>query len=177
MTLTYSLLRNLYAGQEAMVKTGHGTIDWFQIGKGVCQGCMLSPCLFNLRASLVAQLVRNLPAVQGTLFWFLGRKICWRRDRLPTPVFLGFPGGSTGKESTCNVGRPGFSPRVAKIPLEKGTATHSRILAWRIIYMQNTWCEMPGWMNHKLESRLMGEISTISYMQMIPPLWQKVKRN
>ena len=41
------LLRNLYTGQEARVRTGHGTIDWFQIGKGVCQGCILSPCLFN----------------------------------------------------------------------------------------------------------------------------------
>ena len=44
------LLRNLYAGQEATVKIGHGTTDWFQIGKGVCQGCVLSPCLFNLYA-------------------------------------------------------------------------------------------------------------------------------
>ena len=44
------LLRNLYAGQEATVRTGHGTIDWFQIGKGVHQGCILSPCLFNLHA-------------------------------------------------------------------------------------------------------------------------------
>ena len=47
--LTY-LLRNLYAGQEATVRTGHGTTDWFQIGKGVCQGYILSPCLFNLHA-------------------------------------------------------------------------------------------------------------------------------
>ena len=42
------LLRNLHAGQEATVRTGHGPTDWFQIGKGVCQGCILSPCLFNL---------------------------------------------------------------------------------------------------------------------------------
>ena len=42
------LLRDLYAGQQATVRTGHGTTDWFQIGKGVCQGCMLSPCLYNL---------------------------------------------------------------------------------------------------------------------------------
>ena len=47
--LTY-LLRNLYAGQEAAVRTGHGTTDWFQIGKGVRQGCILSPCLFNSHA-------------------------------------------------------------------------------------------------------------------------------
>ena len=45
------LLRNLYARQEAVVRTGHGTTDWFQIGKGVHQGCILSPCLFNLYAS------------------------------------------------------------------------------------------------------------------------------
>ena len=44
------LLRNLYAGQEATVRTGHGTMDWFQIGKGVHQGCVLSPCSFNLYA-------------------------------------------------------------------------------------------------------------------------------
>ena len=46
-------LRNLYAGQEATVKTGHGTTDWFQIGKGVCQDCILSPCLFNLYAEYI----------------------------------------------------------------------------------------------------------------------------
>ena len=50
------LLRNLYAGQEARVRTGHGTTDWFQIGKGVCQGYMLSPCLFNLYAEYI---IRN----------------------------------------------------------------------------------------------------------------------
>ena len=47
------LLRNLYAGQEATVRTGHGTTDSFQIGKGVCQGCILSPCLFNLYAEYI----------------------------------------------------------------------------------------------------------------------------
>ena len=47
------LLRNLYAGQEATVRTGHGTTDGFQIGKGVCQGCILSPCLFNLYAEYI----------------------------------------------------------------------------------------------------------------------------
>ena len=46
-------LRNLYAGQEATVRTGHGTTDWFQIGKGVLQGCILSPCLFNLYAEYI----------------------------------------------------------------------------------------------------------------------------
>ena len=47
------LLRNLYVGQEATVRTGHGTTDWFQIGKGVRQGCILSPCLFNLYAEYI----------------------------------------------------------------------------------------------------------------------------
>ena len=47
------LLRNLYAGQEATVRTGHGTTDWFQLGKGVCQGSILSPCLFNFHAEYI----------------------------------------------------------------------------------------------------------------------------
>ena len=51
----YLLPRNLYAGQEATVRIGHGTTDWFQIGKGVCQGCILSPCLFNLYAEYIKQ--------------------------------------------------------------------------------------------------------------------------
>ena len=49
------LLRSLYAGQEETVRTGHGTTDWFQIGKGVCQGFILSPCLFNLYAEYIIQ--------------------------------------------------------------------------------------------------------------------------
>ena len=47
------LLRNLYAGQEATVRTGHGTVDWFKIGKGACESCTLSPCLFNLYAEYI----------------------------------------------------------------------------------------------------------------------------
>ena len=85
------LLRDLYAGQEATVRTGHGTTDWFQIGKGVGQGCILSPCLL-----------------------------------------------------TC---------------------------------MQSTSWEILDWKKHKLKSRLLGEISITSDMQMTPPLWQKVKRS
>ena len=84
------LLRNLYAGQETTVRTEHGTTDWFQIGKGVRQGCILSPCLVNFYAEYIM-----------------------------------------------------------------------RTLAWK---------------KHKLESRLPGEISITSDMQMTPPLWQKVKR-
>ena len=85
------LLRNLCAGQEATVRTGHGTTDWFQIAKGVHQGCILSPCLFNFYAEYIR--------------------------------------------------------------------------------------EMLGWKKHKLESRLPGEISVSSDMQMTSPLWQKEKRN
>ena len=85
------LLRKLYVGQEATVRTGHGTTDWYQIGKGVHQGCILLPAYLT--------------------------------------------------------------------------------------YMQIISCEMTGWMNHKLESRLPGEISITSDMQMTPPLWQKAKRN
>ena len=85
------LLRNLYAGQEVTVRTGHGTTDWFQIEKGVCQGCILSTCLFNFYAEYI---MRN-----------------------------------AGLEKT------------------------------------------------QAESRLLGEISITSDMQMKPPLWQKVKRN
>ena len=86
------LLRNLYSGQEATVRTGHGTTDWFQIGKGVCQGCILSPCLFNLYEEYI---MKNAGLV----------------------------------------------------------------------------------MKHKLESRLPGEISITSDMQMTQPLWQKMKKN
>ena len=80
-------------------------------------------------ASLIAQLVKNLPAMQETLVQFLGPEDPLERDRLPTPVFLGFPCGSAGKESTCSVGDLGWED-----PLENGKATRSSILAWRIPY-------------------------------------------
>ena len=67
----YLTLRNLYAGQEATVRTGHGTTDWFQIGKGVCQGCMLSPCLFNLYAEYI---MRNAGLDEAQA----GIKTAWR---------------------------------------------------------------------------------------------------
>ena len=65
------LLRNVYAGQEATVRTGHKTTDWFQIGKGVCQGCVLSPSLFNLHAEYIRQKAM-LDETQP------GIKIAWR---------------------------------------------------------------------------------------------------
>ena len=58
-------MRNLYAGQEATVRTGHGTTDWFQIGKGVRQGCVLSPCLFNLYAEYIMRNARLDEAQAG----------------------------------------------------------------------------------------------------------------
>ena len=60
------LLRNLYAGQEATVRTGHGTTDWFQIAKGVCQGCILSPCLFNFCAEYIMRNAGLEEAQAGT---------------------------------------------------------------------------------------------------------------
>ena len=68
--LTY-LLGNLYSGQEATVRTGHGPTDWFQIGKGICQGCILSPCLFNLYAEYI---MRNAGLGEAQA----GIKIAWR---------------------------------------------------------------------------------------------------
>ena len=65
------LFRNIYAGQEATVRTGHGTTDWFQIGKGVRQGCILSPCLFNFYAEYIMRNAR-LDETQA------GIKIAWR---------------------------------------------------------------------------------------------------
>ena len=59
------LPRNLYAGQETTVRTGHGTTDWFQTGKGVCQGCILSPCLFNLYAKYIMWNARLYKAQAG----------------------------------------------------------------------------------------------------------------
>ena len=70
------LLRNLYAGQEATVRTGHGTKDWFQIGKGVRQGCVLSPCLFNLYAEYI---MRNAGLEETQA----GIKIAGRKYQLP----------------------------------------------------------------------------------------------
>ena len=62
----------------------------------------------------------------------------WRRNRLPTPVFWGFPGGSDGKESACNAGDPGLVPGLED-PLEEGMATHSSFLAWRFPMDRGAW--------------------------------------
>ena len=70
------------------------------------------------RASLVAQQVKNLPAMQETPVWFLGQEAPLEKDRLPTPVFLSFPYSSDGKESTCNVGDLGLIPGMWRSPGE-----------------------------------------------------------
>ena len=80
---------------------------------------------------MVAQLVKNAPAVQETLVRLSVRKFPWGRDRLPTPMFLDFPGGSDGKESACSAGDLGLISGLED-PLEEGMATHSSVLAWRI---------------------------------------------
>ena len=74
--------------------------------------------LSPMRASLIAQLVKNLPAMQEIPVRFLVGKIRWRRDRLPTPVFFGFPCGSAGKESACTAGNLGSIPGLGRSPGE-----------------------------------------------------------
>jgi len=76
------LLRNLYAGQEATVRTGHGTTDWFQIGKGVHQGCILSPCLFNLYAEYI---MRNAGLEKAQAGIKIVREISVTSDMQMTP--------------------------------------------------------------------------------------------
>ena len=79
------LLRILYAGQEATVRTGHGTTDWFQIGKGVCQGCILSPCLFNLH---VEYIMRNAGLDKAQAGIKIAREISITSDmQMTTPLW------------------------------------------------------------------------------------------
>ena len=106
------LLRNLYAGQEATARTGHGTTDWFQIGKGVCQGYILSPCLFNLYAE------KAMTPHSSTLAW----KILW----------MGEPGGlqSMGLLGVGHDRTTTFT--FHSHAWEKAMATHSSVLALRI---------------------------------------------
>ena len=79
--LTY-LLRNLYAGQEATVRTEHGTTDWFQVRKGVRQGCILSPCLFNLYAEYI---MRNTQLDEAQAGIKIAREISITSDMQMTP--------------------------------------------------------------------------------------------
>ena len=99
---------------------------------------------FSDWASLVAQLVKNSSAIQETPVWLLGQETSWRRDRLLTPVFLGFPGGSAGKESACNVREIWVQSLGWEDPLENGMATHSSILVWRIPWTVSTGLQRVG---------------------------------
>ena len=76
------LLRNLYTRQEATVRIGHGTKDWFQVGKGVCQGCILSPCLFNLYAEHIMQ---NVGLDEAKVGIKIAREISTTSDIQMTP--------------------------------------------------------------------------------------------
>ena len=76
------LLRNLYAGQEATVRTGHRTTDWFQTGKGVCHGCILSPCLFNLYAEYI---MRNAGLEKAQAGIKIARRLSITSDMQMTP--------------------------------------------------------------------------------------------
>ena len=80
------LLRNLYAGQEATVRTGHGTTDWFQIGKGACQGCILSPCLFNLYAEYIMRNVGQEETQAGIKI--AGRNVNTSDMQMTPPLWL-----------------------------------------------------------------------------------------
>ena len=135
------LLRNLYPGQEATVRTGHGTTDWFQIGKGVRQGCILSPCLFNLYAEYIMRNSRLEEAQAGIKI--AGRNInhlsyAGRRQWHLTSVLL--PGKSYGQRSLvgcCPWGRretqlSDFTFTFHFHALEGEMATHCSVLAWRI---------------------------------------------
>ena len=111
----------------------------------------------NVSASLIAQLVKNLPAMQDTPVQFLGWKICWRRGRLPTPVFLGFPCGSAGKESTCNVGDLSMIPGLGRSPGEgKDYALQypglENCMDYIVLGVTKSWTRLSdlGWMDHVL---------------------------
>ena len=82
------LLRNLYAGQEATVRTGHGTMDWFKIGKGIRQGCILSPCLFNLYAEYI---MRNAGLEEAQAGISGSRPFSWASPAILLPSCLSLP--------------------------------------------------------------------------------------
>jgi len=88
--------------------------------------------------SIPCQQVRNLLQCRRPWFDFWVRKFPWKRERLPTPAFLGFSGGSDGKEYTCSTGDLGLIPGWED-PLEERLAIHSSILAWRIPMDRGTW--------------------------------------
>ena len=155
------LLRNLYAGQEAIVKTGHGTTDWFQIKKGVHQSCILSPCLFKLYAEYI---MRNAGLDEAQA----GIKIV--RSNIS---HLRYTVHGVVKSWTR---LSDFTFTFHFHALEKEMATHSSILAWRI-----PGTEEPGGMSsmgsHRVRHDWSDLAATAADMQMTPPLWRKVKES
>ena len=182
-------LRNLYADQEATVRTGCGKTDWFQIGKGVHQGCILSPCLFKLHAefSWVRSLshVRlcdlmdgNVPGlpVHQQLPQFTQTHVHWVSDAILPSYPLSSPFPSIfpsirvfSHESVLHIRWPKYwSFSFSISPSNEYSGLISFRMYWYIMW--NT-----RWMKHKLESRLLLERSITSNTQMTPPLWQKAK--
>ena len=97
-----------------------------------------------IEASLVAQLVKNPPAMQETLVDSWVRKIRWRRDRLPTPVSLGFPGGSDGKETACNVRHLGSIPGLGRSPGEGHDNPLQNFCLKNSMAREAWWAAVPG---------------------------------
>ena len=148
---------------KKQVRTGHGTTDLFQVGKGVRQGCILSPCLFNLYAEYIMSKAGLEGAQAGIKI--AGRNINNLRYADDTTLTAESEEELKSllmkvKEESENVG--------LKLNIQK-----TKIMASGPI---TSW-EMPGWMKHKLELRLLGEISITSDMQMTLPLWQEAKKN
>ena len=110
------LLRNLYAGQEATVRTGHGTTDWFQIGKGAHQGCILSPCLFNLYAEYIGE----------------GNGTPLQYSCLANPMDGGAWEAAFHGVAKSRTWLSDLTFTFHFHALEKEMATHSSVLAWRI---------------------------------------------
>ena len=153
------LLRNLYAGQEATVRTGYGTTDWFQIGKGVCQGCILSPCLFNLHAEYITQNAGLDEAQSESEVAQSCPSLCDPWTKSPWD----FPGKNTGVG--CHFLLQGIFPTQGSNP----GLPHCRQTLYHLSYQ--------GSPKHKLESKLLGKKSITSGVQMTSPLCQKPKRN
>ena len=116
------LLRNLYAGQEATVRTGHGITDWFQIGKGVHQGCILSPCLFNLYAEYIGE-GNGTPLQYSCLENPMDRGAWWAAVHGVA-------------KSRARLSDFTFTFTFHFHALEKEMATNSNVLAWRIPEME-----------------------------------------